>query len=93
MVVLGGGGGPLTLGTLGNAELIWSGRENKGCHWRANWAHTCKTVRTSRFLTLVFLGGGTQDKMSKGHLPRVVYHQVYIILRLKASETVKSVAK
>ena len=27
---------------------------------------------------LVFLGGGTQDKkMSKGHLPRVVYHQVY----------------
>ena len=23
-------------------------------------------------------GGGTQDKeMSKGHLPRVVYHQVY----------------
>ena len=26
----------------------------------------------------VFLGGGTQGKkMSKGHLPRVVYHQVY----------------
>ena len=29
-------------------------------------------------LVLVFLGGGTQDKnISKGHLPRVVYHQVY----------------
>jgi len=28
--------------------------------------------------SLVVDGGGTQDKkMSKGHLPRVVYHQVY----------------
>ena len=29
---------------------------------------------------LVFLGGGTHDKkMSKGHLPRVVHHQVYTV--------------
>jgi len=34
---------------------------------------------------LVFLEGGTHDKkMSKGHLPRVVYHQLYNVYEDKS---------